>query len=430
MCARARVIEAVPASQARATVYCGKVRLTQLFIPALIPALLAACNTTPASTASDTDTASGTGSSSGTTQGSSPTTGASATDASTGAPTGGSGGMTEGGTTTATSTSTSTSTATSTTTETSGSETGTTSPVDTGPQETSSSTTGVETTDGGSSSSSTGGDTSTGEDSSTGEAEACACPKLEVALDDGIFLLSQSAELWKFFPETKMLENFGPVGCGLPPATFSMAVDRLGFAWVQYADGKLRKVDVTNVANCSDPGFVPNQQGVNNFGMAFVSNSAADKCDQIFGDQYTGVAEAPNAADFFRIDPMTQQIVKLGKTNFGTAEVTGTGDGRVFLFAAKAFDTQLVEVDKANGAMLSTIPLPGVQLGGGWAFAQFAGDFYFFTDGQNDSKSEITHIDYDDSDANGKQDITVVVQNAPLKVVGAGVSTCAPTIPQ
>ncbi len=396
-------------------------RLTQLFIPA---ALLAACNTTPASTASDTDAGSGTGSS-GTTQGSSPTTGVSATDASTGAPTGGSGGLTEGGTTTATATST----------ETGGDETGTTSPVltDTGPQETSSSTTGVETTGGTSSgggTSSSGGDTSTGEDSSTGESDACACPILEVALDDGIFVLSQSAELWKFFPENNVLEKLGPVGCNLPPQTFSMAVDRLGFAWVQYADGKLRKVDVTNVANCSDPGFVPNQQGINNFGMAFVSNSAEDKCDQIFGDQYTGIAEGQNVADFFRIDPMTQQIVKLGKTNFGTAEVTGTGDGRVFLFAAKAFDTQLVEVDKANGALLSTIPLPGVKLGGGWAFAQFAGDFYFFTDGQSDSKSEITHIDYDDSDNNGKQDITVVVNNAPLKVVGAGVSTCAPTLPQ
>ena len=45
-------------------------------------------------------------------------------------------------------------------------------------------------------------------------------------------------------------------------------------------------------------------------------------------------------------------------------------------------------------------------------------------------KSEVTHIDYDDSDKNGKQDLTVVVNNASLKVVGAGVSTCAPTIPQ
>ncbi len=391
--------------------------------PLLIPVLIAACNTTPATTVTDTESATGGGSSSGTTQGSSPTTGVSATEGSTDAPTGGSEGMTDSGTTIATSTSTSTSSTT-------GTETGTTSPAqtDTGPQETSG-TSGVETTDGtsGGGSSSSG---SSGGESSTGDVEACACPDLEVALDDGIFVLSSNAQLWKYFPETNKLEQLGPIGCDLPPSTFSMAVDRLGFAWVQYLDGQLRKVDVTNVANCSNPGFVPGQQGVSNFGMAFVSNSAFDKCDQMFGDQYTGIPEGVDAADFFRVDPMTLQIVKLGKTSYGTAEVTGTGDGRVFLFAAKNPDTQLVEVDKADGSFISTVPLPGVKLGGGWAFAFFAGDFYFFTDGQNDGKSEVTHIDYDDSDNNGKQDITVVINNAPLKVVGAGVSTCAPTIPQ
>jgi hypothetical protein len=76
------------------------------------------------------------------------------------------------------------------------------------------------------------------------------------------------------------------------------------------------------------------------------------------------------------------------------------------------------------------IPLPGVKLGGGWAFAFFAGDFYFFTDGQNDGKSEVTHIDYDDSDNNGKQDIKVSSTTPRSSIVGAGVSTCAPTIPQ
>jgi hypothetical protein len=305
----------------------------------------------------------------------------------------------------------------------------------TGPQETSSGTSGPDTTDGTSTGSTGGGGSSststTGGDSTTGDpVEPCPCADVEVAIDDGIFVLSQSAQLWKFYPKNNTLELLGQIGCDLPPSTFSMAVDRLGFAWVQYADGQLRKVDVTNVAKCTNPGFVANQQGVTNFGMAFVSNSEFDACDQIFGDQYTGIPEGQAVADFFRIDPMTLQIVKLGKANFGTAEVSGTGDGRVFLFAANGADTQLVEVDRANGSLISSIPLPGVKLGGGWAFAAFAGDFYFFTDGGNDGKSEVTHIDYDDSDNNGKQDITVVINNAPLKVVGAGVSTCAPTAPQ
>ncbi len=303
-------------------------------------------------------------------------------------------------------------------TTTTGSDTGTTG-------ESGSTTTGSTTT-----STTTGTSSEGGEDVSSGDVEeACPCPDIEVPLDDGIFVLASNAALWKFFPETNNLVQLGTPACDLPPSTFSMAVDRLGFAWLQYSSGALRKVAVSNLAQCVDPGYVPNQQGINNFGMAFVSNSAFDKCDRIFGDQYNGIAESPKTADFFSIDPVTQQVVKLGKSDFGTAEVTGTGDGRAFLFAPST-PSKLVEVDRNTGATISQIPLPGVTAGGGWAFAFFAGDFYFFTDGQNDSKSEVTHIDYDDSDANGKQDITVVLNNVPLKIVGAGVSTCAPTVPQ
>jgi hypothetical protein len=250
-----------------------------------------------------------------------------------------------------------------------------------------------------------------------------------VPLDDGIFVLSKTAELWKYLPGDNKFELLGAIDCGVPPSTFSMGVDRQGYAWVQFSDLEIRKVDVTNVADCTDPGFVPMQDGIENFGMAFVSNSADDKCDQIYGNHYNGVAQGDKVSEFFSVDPLTLDLVQLGKSDYGLAEVTGTGDGRAFLFAGPD-PAELVEVDKASGATLSVTPLPGVKTGGGFAFAFFAGDFYFFTDAMSDGKSEVTHIDYDDSDKNGKQDLTVVLQNAPLRVVGAGVSTCAPLIPQ
>ena len=399
----------------------------------LLSAFVVACNSTPVSTTTDSDGATGSSSGGGTTQGSSPVTDGSATMASTDTPTGSGGMSASEATTNATDTATST---------TSTSSTSTTSPVDTdtGTTDPGTSTTGVDTTDGTGTSTGTGtgtttGTSTTGDTTTGGMVDMCPCPDLEVAIDDGIFVLSDSARLYKFFPMNNTLELLGQIGCDLPPSTFSMAVDRLGFAWVQYTDGQLRKVDLTNVAKCSNPGYQAGQLGVTNFGMAFVSNSAFDACDQMFGDQYTGIGEGADNATFFRVDPLNQQAILLGKSDFGTAEVTGTGDGRVFLFAAKNPDTQLVEVDRNNGNTLSSIPLPGVKLGGGWAFAFFGGDFYFFTDGASDGKSEVTHIDYDDSDMNGKQDIKVVINNAVVqganvKVVGAGVSTCAPTAPQ
>jgi len=287
---------------------------------------------------------------------------------------------------------------------------------------TDSSTAGAET-------STTQTDTGPGESTDTGPVEACPCPELDVALDDGIFVLSKTAELWKYFPDKNEFKLLGAIDCGLPPSTFSMGVDRQGFAWVQFSDQQLRKIDVTKVSECSDPGFVPGQDGIKNFGMAFVSNSAEDRCDRLHGNHYNLIAEGDKVSEFFSVDPDSLALVQLGKSDYGRAELTGTGDGRAFLFAGPD-PSRLVEVDKATGATVEVTPLPGVKTGGGFAFAFFAGDFYFFTDNMSDGKSEVTHLDYDDSDKNGKQDLTVVYQDAPLRIVGAGVSTCAPLIPQ
>ena len=267
----------------------------------------------------------------------------------------------------------------------------------------------------------------------TGEVEACACPDLEVPLDDGIFVLSSDAELWKYFPKTNSFEMLGALNCpGLFPGTFSMAVDRTGFAWVQFTAGELRKISVSDVSNCEDPGFDVGQQDVPNFGMAFVSNSANDPCDRIYGNSFSGngFVEGDKIGDFITIDPVNLQLSKLGKTNFDGAEVSGTGDGRAFIFGGSN-PSKLVELDKQDGSTVTVLPLGTLEINtGGFAFASFAGDFYLFTDSDNDNNSEVTRLDYDDSDNNGKQDLKVVLQDVPLRVVGAGVSTCAPLIPQ
>ncbi len=384
--------------------------------PLYLATLLAACGTDPVTSASATETGTGTTTQDGPTTGGPTTTPTATTEDS---PTGDSGtvGMTDSGTTTGTPQ----------TTTGSESSTGPVIETESGPNTTSTTTTGDDTTTT-TGSSSTGDSSEGGESSSTGE-EACACPDLEVPLDDGIFVLSITAQLWKYFPETNMFEQLGPIGCDLPPTTFSMAVDRLGFAWVQYQGGELRKVSVTNVANCSDPGYALGQTAVANFGMAFVSNSESDACDRIYGNTASGQAEGNNIADFFAIDPVTLKVIPIGKSNYGTAELTGTGDGRAFFFAG-ANPAKLIEIDKATGKNISVIPLPGVELGGAWAFAFFAGDFYFFTNSKGGPGSEVTHIDYDDSDNNGIKDIKQIVDNAPISIVGAGVSTCAPTAPQ
>jgi hypothetical protein len=393
---------------------------------ALLVLPLSACGNDPAgSSASASATESATDSSTAPDPTTTPDPG---TSSSGDAPTGGSAGNTESGTTSTSSTSEATGDSTavvtteSTGTSTTGGETGTTMGVlDTGSSDTG--TTAGEGTSGSDGSSSTGGE------DTMEPPEPCACPDLEVPLDDGIFVLSITAELWKFFPETNEFLKLGDLTCPLPASTFSMAVDRLGNAWVQYAGGDLRTVPVTDVGACNNPGYQVGQMGITNFGMAFVSNSAADACDRIYGVRASGIAEGNAVSDFFAIDPVSLDVLQIGKSDYGTAEVTGTGDGRTFLFAG-ANPAKLVEINKATGAKLDVTPLAGVELGSAWAFAHFAGDFYFFTNSKNGPGSEVTHIDYDDSDMNGQQQITEVVANAPISIVGAGVSTCAPFAPQ
>lgn len=61
-----------------------------------------------------------------------------------------------------------------------------------------------------------------------------------------------------------------------------------------------------------------------------------------------------------------------------------------------------------------------MQIGSGLAFAFFAGDCYVFTGAEFDNSSEVTPMDYDDSDMNGKQDLTKVYNDAPLRILGWG----------
>ncbi|HEY8377426.1 MAG TPA: hypothetical protein VIK91_13110, partial [Nannocystis sp.] len=74
-------------------------------------------------------------------------------------------------------------------------------------------------------------------------------------------------------------------------------------------------------------------------------------------------------------------------------------------------------------------PLANLPLTNAFAFAFFGGDFYFFTEGPNPNFSKVTHLDYDDSDGDGQQQLTTINNNAPIRIVGAGVSTCAPFLP-
>jgi hypothetical protein len=233
-----------------------------------------------------------------------------------------------------------------------------------------------------------------------------------------IYLISSDDELYSYYPPDGTFKAVGSVQC--PTATpnqhpFSMAVDRQGVAYTVFTDGHLYRVS-TKTAACADTGFVPNQSNFGQFGMGFASENGGP-LETLFvaGD------EAFGSAGLGRIDTSTFRLTPIAAfvPDLSRAEFTGTGDGRLFGFYEKPGDTgtYVGEIDKRNARVLAETPLPKVALGNAWAFGVWGGDFYTFT------SADVISTIHRYRPADGS---IVDLGTAPIRVVGAGVSTCAP----
>ena len=125
-----------------------------------------------------------------------------------------------------------------------------------------------------------------------------------------------------------------------------------------------------------------------------------------------------------RIDLKTLTLLPIGKYDKinARAEMTGTGDARLFA-AFEGTPYNVVEVNKANAKILSQAPQTAVsypQGGSNFAFAFWGGDFWLFV-GPGTS-TEVFQF----KPATG---VTTKVSSTSAQIVGAGVSTCAPTKP-
>ena len=234
-----------------------------------------------------------------------------------------------------------------------------------------------------------------------------------------IYAVTEGNELYRFAPATLAMTRIGTVSCptsGFGGATpFSMAVDRKGVGWVLFSDGHIFHVS-TKDASCTATSFVPDQSGFHTFGMAFVSDSAGSSSESLYVADYASKGVA-------RIDTGTLALKVVGNyggKSPGAGELTGTGDARMFAFFNKT-PSSVAQLDPATSAIMAEKPVPGLTVGLGWAFAHWGGDFWLFTAPSGSSK--VTQFDF--ASGTGKD----VVTGLGYVIVGAGVSTCAPTKP-
>ncbi len=109
------------------------------------------------------------------------------------------------------------------------------------------------------------------------------------------------------------------------------------------------------------------------------------------------------------------------------AELTGTGDGRLYGFFTTT-PVQVAQIDKSTGAITSTRMLPTVETPDDWAFSFWGGAFYLYTSPSQSSHPERTSNVTLYRPSDDTVDPAYMV-NVGFRIVGAGVSTCAPIAP-
>jgi hypothetical protein len=237
-----------------------------------------------------------------------------------------------------------------------------------------------------------------------------------------IYVMTEGGDLYAFNPRDFSFRLIGPILCPSSGTPFSMAVDRQGVAYVVFNNGDLFRVSTRNAACAATP-FQSGQQGVFTFGMGFTSDTGG-AAETLF------IASSGDTLGDF--DPT--ELGRIGLPSFEldvtgevtptalAAELTGTGDGRLFGFYYKdnREETFIGQIDKQTATIVAETPLPGVHLEAGWAFAFWGGDFYTFSgDSDQDPTAHVRRVRPSDG---------TIVDVAALdqKIVGAGVSTCSP----
>ncbi|HEY3819864.1 MAG TPA: hypothetical protein VGL81_22015 [Polyangiaceae bacterium] len=249
-----------------------------------------------------------------------------------------------------------------------------------------------------------------------------------------VYVATGQGNLYSFYPPTAAFTSLGALACPVPGpewGPFSMAVDHKGTAYVLFADqpdndpfGQLYQVDPATLSCTSLPFTGSGAFGT--FGMGFIGN-ADGLTDTLSIASYDPSGGSSQLGTLDLSTFVVHDVGSISPSTVQSAELSGTGDGRLFAFYAidQGSSSAVGELDPATGALvanddLTNLPQIAPGVGGGWAFGFWGDQFYLFTTSTSDPQSSIvTRF----NPADGSQ---VQIASLPETIVGAGVSTCAP----
>ncbi len=227
-------------------------------------------------------------------------------------------------------------------------------------------------------------------------------------------------QLSQFNPATRTFTDLGTLSCAamLGATPFSMSVDRSGVAWVLYTSGELFMVPITGLACTRSTWASPN--GLKVFGMGFSTDQAGGSTEKL----YVGGGASQTASSFTiaAVDTTTMIATPLG-TQPLLPEMTGTGGAELWGFMPDATTARVVKFDKATATVAKMYAEPALAGSmAGYAFAHWGGDFWVFLQKATETSTSVYQVD-------GMTGVIESTTPAPGRtIVGAGVSTCAPTV--
>ena len=257
-----------------------------------------------------------------------------------------------------------------------------------------------------------------------------------------IYVVDSNNQLSQFDPTTKTFKDLGALACnagsGFQP--FSMGVDRNSNAYVLFvrADtitgaptaSKLFRVDTqTTGLPCTATSFQP-LSSMLGFGMGFSTESMGGTTDKLYVAG-SNTAMTTSTSQLATIDTTTFQITTVpGGTIQGSPELTGNSNAELWAFFPDANNPKIQGVNKQTGAAITPAPLPAALKGepAAWAFAFYGGDYWIFLAKASSDPFDPTPgptIVYQVSPQGQLKGMTPTTGRT---IVGAGVSTCAPTV--
>jgi hypothetical protein len=240
-----------------------------------------------------------------------------------------------------------------------------------------------------------------------------------------VYVLSSSEVLYRFAPDRRVFQEIGPLGCQTSMEPNSMAVDRNAVAWVNYFDSSLSRGALYRVstADGSCLGLAASLSGDwAQVGMGYSVDGPGSTTETLYvASTNGGVLGYLDASG--QVQPLGSFTGSLaGKS----AELTGTGDGRLFGFF-RTTPVEIAQVYESSGGATATTEhaLSTVETPSDWAFSFWGGKFYLYTWASGQASTNVNAYD----PTSGAVDPSYMT-DIGFDIIGAGVSTCAPTSTQ